>query len=141
MSVSASRAVSAMTDSAWAARSGDLAAIAEPPSAWRTMTAREWATMSCMSRAMRWRSPVAACSAASAVSSTMRRRQSKWNRPTVQVPATAATRASNASSNVSHPAGSAPKPVAVLAVHSNAPATPIPRASRLWRRGRCAATV
>ena len=52
--------------------SGSFAAANRPPSAWRTMTASEWATTSCISRAMRARSAAAACAARSARRSSAR---------------------------------------------------------------------
>ena len=73
---SESRAVPAMFSSASTALSGCLAAMKRPPSACAMTAVREWATMSCISRAMRVRSAIAASSARSRreASSSSRRR-------------------------------------------------------------------
>ncbi len=57
MSVRACRPVEAMVSSAVIAACGSCAAPYRPPSAWAITTVRECATMSCISRAMRVRSP------------------------------------------------------------------------------------
>ena len=60
MSVSAARPVSAIVPSARVAAAGSASAAYRPPSAWAIITVSEWATMSCISRAMRARSAAVA---------------------------------------------------------------------------------
>src|SRR5690625_4146933 len=60
ISARAAREVSAMVSSARVAASGSAAAAYLPPSAWATTTDREWATISCISRAIRLRSATVA---------------------------------------------------------------------------------
>ena len=60
MSVSAARPVSAMVPSARVAAAGSASAAYRPPSAWAIITVSEWATMSCISRAIRARSAAVA---------------------------------------------------------------------------------
>ncbi len=60
MSARAARPVSATVASARVAAAGSVAPAYLPPSAWAMMTDSEWATMSCISRAMRERSAAVA---------------------------------------------------------------------------------
>ena len=60
MSVSAARPVSAIVPSARVAAAGSASAAYRPPSACAIITDSEWATMSCISRAMRARSAAVA---------------------------------------------------------------------------------
>ena len=62
MSASAERPVWPMVSSAVTASAGLAAAAYRAPSAWEMTTCREWATMSCISRAMWLRSSAAASS-------------------------------------------------------------------------------
>ena len=78
MSVSAARPVSPMVPSARVAAAGSASAAYRPPSAWAIITVREWATMSCISRAMRARSAaVAICVCWSRSTSRRRARSSR----------------------------------------------------------------